>query len=226
MRNVTTVVVGLLAITALANDPQPACLRLDADFRLVEKDSVLDCSMSLVDGNTIQSISSAGLTQGGGRIAPDGFRLRFSRPVKSIGIQHIGPFAVNILGRTVKTDRLTVKVVDKLNTNEMFITASCPDAVNVGQEVRITVEWFERAGDDSDDSYTNPNPRLSIPDAEIRLTPGKQSGTVVTIGHERFTHWFWGYTVVPKKTGSLIISKDSFNGISGKTANEVQVQVQ
>jgi hypothetical protein len=225
MKNVATVIIGLLAMTALANEPQHPYLRLDTEFRLVEKGSVLDCSMSLVDSNTVQSISSAGLTQGGGRIAPDGFRVRFSRPMKSIGVQHIGPVDVNILGKTVKTDRLTVKVVEKFNIDEMFIAISSADDVRVEQEVRITVEWFVRQNEDETASQSEPNPNLSIPDAEVSLTPGKQSGSVIQVGTQAYTHWCWGYTILPKKAGTLVMNKDSFKGLAGKTANEVQVQV-
>lgn len=226
MRISTAVMFGLLSASMAAMAQQEPYLSLDTEYRIVEKGLPMACTMSLVSSQTLHAIKNSGLVVGDGVVAPIICQTRFTCIPKTPGMLPIGPATINMLGRDVKTDSLTVKVVDKFNPDEAFIAASPTSEVKVGQEVRVVVEWFARQPEDDTESPTEPHPGLNLPDAEVEPTPGKQYGKTVQVDGKDYMHWVWGFTVVPKKPGIITLNRSAFSDIAGHASNEVKINVQ
>jgi hypothetical protein len=226
MRISTVAMLGVLWLTVGAMAQQEPYLCLDTEYRIIEKNRPIKCTISLVSSQTLHSIKNSGLVVGDGVVAPNICETRFTCALKNTGIQLIGPSTINVMGKDLKTDDLTVKVVDKFDPDDVFITASPTSEAKVGREVRVTVEWFTRQPRDDTSSAPEPHPELRLPDAQTSLTPGKQYCTSVQADGTDYVHWLWGFTVIPKKPGIITLSRRAFSDIAGRASNEVKINVQ
>jgi len=224
--NITVILSFFALVTTQALAEQEPYLHLSAEYRIIKKGVVLDCTMSLASKATHESIGKSGLIQDDGVVAPDICRTRFINTLKaeSLGVQHIGPVAISILGTNLWTDILTVKVVEKFDPDDMFITVSQTNGISVGKSLFVTIEYFFEMSEGSD--YSKHAPKLNIIGATVEDAPGQSYCTMVTVDQKNYARWFGGFTVIPQTSGTMTLNMSSVTNTPSRTSNEIRVSIQ